>query len=132
MMIGLTDGECHEDSTYYGCKPTFHVADVYLAIIMITFDAFLFGCFCYKWWCLIRVFKTSTDNKIVIEMIQSFSIQFILTLTAMFSCIVDGIINLYRPDYTTLIVFCVDAAVISSCNFAMIKGIILFYINGNI
>ena len=79
MMIVLTDGECHNDFEAYGCKPTFHVADVYLAIIMIVFDAILFAGFCYKWWGLIRIFKTSSDNKIVIEMIQSFGIQFYCT-----------------------------------------------------
>ena len=122
MMIGLTGGECHPDMNARGCKPYFHVADAYFAILMIFFDAFLFGTFCYKWWCLITVFKLSTDSTMLIEMVHSFAIQFVLTAVAMISCVLDGAINLWSPNYNTLIVFCVDAAVIASCNFAMIRG----------
>ena len=122
MMIVLTDGECHTDLARYGCKPSFHVADIYVAIFMILIDAILFAGFCYKWWKLIKVFKVSSESKIIREMVHSFSIQFMLTLCAMISCVVDGIINLWIPDYSTLIVFCFDAAVVASCNFAMIKG----------
>ena len=44
----------------------------------------------------------------------------------MLSCVIDGVINLWYQDYSTLIVFCVDCAIIASCDFAMIKGIIIF------
>jgi len=121
MCIALTDGECHEDWTQYGCKPTFHEADVYLAIVMIMVDSCLFAGFCYKWWGLIKVFKLSSDSKMLVEMIQSFGFQFILTCIALLSCVIDGIINLWFQDYSTLIVFCLDCAIVGSCDFAMIK-----------
>ena len=126
MMIVMTDGKCHIDIAMNGCKPSFHVASVYYAIIMISIDGLLFIGFCYKWWGLMKVFKTSisSDSKILIDMIQSFSIQCVLTITAMISCVIDGIVNLWIPDYSTLIVFCLDAAIIASCNFAMIKGLV--------
>ena len=124
MMVALTDGECHQDLDRYGCKPTFHESDVYIAIVMILIDAILFAGFCYKWWGLIRVFRLSSDSQMLVEMIQSFSIQFLLTVTAMLSCVIDGIVNLWYPDYSTLIVFCVDCAIIASCDFAMIKGLL--------
>ena len=134
MMIALTDGECHMDQKgnldqeMYGCKPSFHEADVYLAIVMIIVDALLFAVFCYKWWGLIKVFKLSSDSHLLVEMLQSFSIQFLLTICAMLSCVIDGIINLWYQDYSTLIVFCVDCAIIASCDFAMIKGIYFYVI----
>lgn len=124
MMIVLTDGECHEDLEIYGCKPSFHEADIYLAIAMICVDAILFTAFCYKWWGLIRVFKLSSESTILVEMIQSFAFQFLLTIVAMLSCVIDGVVNLWYQDYSTLIIFCVDSAIIASCDFAMIKGII--------
>mmetsp|Transcript_51484 Transcript_51484/g.82074 ORF Transcript_51484/g.82074 Transcript_51484/m.82074 type:complete len:355 (+) Transcript_51484:231-1295(+) len=121
MMVVLTDGECHEDLAVYGCKPTFHAADIYLAVAMITFDACLFAGFCYKWWSLIRVFKLSSDSQMLVDMIQSFGFQFVLTVSAMLSCVIDGVINLWFQDYSTLIVFCLDCAIVASCDFALIK-----------
>ena len=122
-----TGGECHADPTLYGCRPTFEPATVYLAIVMICVDACLFAGFCYKWWGLLKVFKLGSDSQVLVEMIQSFSFQFMLTVCAMISCVIDGIINLWWQDYSTLIVFCVDCAIIGSCDFAMIKGIYLFH-----
>ena len=124
MLFALSDGKCHEDLTRYGCVPRVTEGNLYLAIIMVSFDACLFAGFCHKWWKLINVFKLSAKNQMLIEMIQSFSVQFIVTVIAMISCITDGVINLYSQDYTIKIIFCLDCAIIASCNFAMIKGIL--------
>ena len=131
MLYALSDGKCHNDLTRFGCIPVVTNGNIYLAIVMLSIDGGLFAGFCYKWWKLINVFKLSKDNAILIDMVQSFSIQFIVTLIAMLSCVLDGVINLYSQDYSIKIIFCVDCAVIASCNFAMIKGTFSYYLITN-
>ena len=130
MIAILNDGKCHNDDdddlSEYICKPTFHSTVIYVAITMIIFDAILFGIFCYKWWKLIYPLKLINDSTIFIDMVQSFSIKFIFTFIAMLSCFIDGIINLFYNDATSII-FCIDCAVIASCNFVMMQSLVYSY-----
>ena len=126
-MIFMTDGTCHTDLDQYGCIATFHVADIYAAQIMILIDAVLFGAFCYKWYRVMQIFKMSeNDHKIPIEVIQSFMVQFTLTLIAMCSCLFDGMMHLIlhnegRNYHMTMMFFLFDCTVVATCNFSMIS-----------
>ena len=120
IMIVLNDGICHEDLNLFGCKLIIHSADVYLACTMIGIDIILFSGFCYKW---LQLLNATNGAKILHEMAKSFLIQFILTIIAMISCVIDAIIHLYTEQYSVKIIFCLDCAIIASCNFAMVKGI---------
>ncbi len=128
MVTALTDGECHNNRNQYGCIPNFHAINIYLAMIMIVIDAVLFAVFCYKWFRVMHIFKMSeNDNKIPIKIVQSFIIQFTLTIIAMISCLFDGIMHLilhYEDGsnyHITMIIFLFDCTLIASCNFCMIS-----------
>eukprot|EP00485_Elphidium_margaritaceum_P012835 CAMPEP_0202713130 /NCGR_PEP_ID=MMETSP1385-20130828/50153_1 /ASSEMBLY_ACC=CAM_ASM_000861 /TAXON_ID=933848 /ORGANISM="Elphidium margaritaceum" /LENGTH=260 /DNA_ID=CAMNT_0049373383 /DNA_START=320 /DNA_END=1102 /DNA_ORIENTATION=- len=128
LMVLMTDGECHADKNKYGCKPSFEFASVYIALGMIIVDALLYSLFFRKCWTLMRLFQKSAEladdlahDKDLVGIIQSFGIQFLLTVTAMLSCMIDAFINIAIPNYSTLVVFCVDAAIVASCNISMIK-----------
>ena len=123
----LTDGECHLEMDHKGCMARFHVADIYSAIIMIIVDGILFGAFCYKWYKVMQIFKMSeNDHKIPVKVIQSFIIQFSLTIIAMSSCLFDGVMHLAMHDegknyHITMIIFLFDCTVVATCNFCMIS-----------
>ena len=123
----MTDGTCHADLDQYGCIATFHVADVYSALIMIAIDASLFATFCYKCYQVMQIFrKSEKSNKIPIKLIESFIIQFLLTSIAMCSCVFDAMMHLIFHDdghnyHITMIFFLFDCTVVATCNFSMIS-----------
>jgi len=127
LMVLTTDGECHADPAAYGCLNKFQFLDVYVAFIFIVFDAVLFSAFCYKWHGIMQVFRMSEqDHKIPTEVLQSFLIQFVLTIIAMASCLFDGIAHLlFHEDGTnygiTMVIFLFDCTVVATCNFCMIS-----------
>ena len=125
LVTALVDGECHEDLNQYGCKPSFHIGDAVAGCIMLLVDAGLFAIFCYRWYKLISIFRgassMSNNNETVINLTKSFYVQFGLTLTAIISCFIDVCIQLSYQDYSTLVIYCVDVAIVASCNFALIK-----------
>jgi len=127
LMAVMTDGECHANQEHTGCLTKFHVVDIYVAIFMLVFDAVLFSMFCYKWYHIMRIFQMSDpNNRVPAEIMQSFVIQFTLTLIAMASCFFDGIVHLLLhndgKNYDiTMIIFLFDCTVVATCNFCMIS-----------
>ena len=123
----MTNGECHNDIEQPGCMAKFHIANVYLAQIMIIIDGALFGAFCYKWYKVMEIFRISeTDHKIPKKVLHSFYIQFTLTIIAMGSCSFDGVMHLILHDegqnyHTTMMFFLFDCTVVATCNFSMIS-----------
>ena len=72
---------------------------------------------------LLKTFKqsASTPHEVTMKSVQTFTVQLILTLIAMCSCVIDGFANMITDDYSVKIIFFMDCAVNASCNFAMIK-----------
>ena len=97
--------------------------DIYVASGMIGFDTLLFAMFSYKWWSIVRLLKPAEkDGKIPKCVWQGFAMQFACVAIAMSSCILDGVINyFYMETHDLMIVFIVDCALVSSCNYAMLK-----------
>jgi len=126
LLTFQTDGECHPQLNHNGCITKFHVADIYSAMVMIVVDGILFGTFCWKWKKMITIFKMSeNDHKIPIKVMQSFIIQFSLTITAMSSSFLDTLLHLILHDkgknYHIMNIFLFDCAIIATCNFCMIS-----------
>ena len=125
-MTFQTDGECYNNLNRHGCITTFHVADIYTALCFHVIDAILFGAFCYKWRKMAQIFKMSeSDHKIPIKVLQSFMIQFMLTVIAMSSSFMDGLLHLILHDhgknYHIMNIYLFDCTVIATCNFCMIS-----------
>ena len=120
-MVVLTDGECHLDQNHMGCITRFHVGDLFMAFCMILFDAGLFFSLCYKWYGIIEVPQVCGEQ-IPMVLIQAFLVQFVLTITAMLSCVFDAIMHLILTEYRhTMIFYLLDIMIIATCNFAMMK-----------
>ena len=121
-MVVLTDGECHTPEKQ-GCITKFHVSDLYMAFFMISFDSCLFFWFCRKWYGIIKILQLCGE-KVPMDLIQTASIQFILTIIAMISCVFDAIMHLILNKYQhTMIFYLMDIMIIATCNFGMIKEI---------
>jgi len=126
LVIFMTDGECHANRAQNGCLATFNVAQIYSALVMIGIDCILYAFFCCKWYNIISLVKEAPDGRQeVTQFIQSFVVQFILTIIALSSCSIDGVVHLwYGGDpqfyHITMIIFLLDVSVISSCNFGML------------
>ena len=90
---------------------------------MIGFDTILFSMFSYKWWSIVKLLKPAEkDGKIPKSVWQGFAMQFSCVTIAMSSCVIDGIINyFYMETHDLMIIFIVDCALVSSCNYAMLK-----------
>jgi len=125
LVITQIDGECHADNEKYGCLALIDLTVCWTAMKLIAFDFLLFVGFCYKSYQLANVLRfTEKNGKIPEKVVGSFINQFVLTVVAMSSCVVDGAVQSMLYDdgkryNIAMIAFLIDVAVVGTCNYRL-------------
>ena len=130
-LLSYSHGQCIAISNNlknFICHNRVEFTNIYIAFGFIAIDSILFILFCYRWYSILGLLKLSenNDNQIPKKALAMFMTQLILTIIAMSSCIIDGLLYYFfmnNPNYSQFLSmsFRLDCLMVSSSNFASLK-----------
>jgi len=111
LQFVTANGECYNNSTINGCIATFHKSDLYLGIIMVSFDIVLFVWFSKAWNDRIQEVLDNSTQQLRIanaKILKAFRIQLLLTTLALVMTLIDAGVHLIAPQNYSIHVFIID------------------------
>lgn len=143
MMFKWTDSNCYKinygeyigliDYNSNGCYLWIDEISIYLSFVYMSFDISLYILFIHQFYYPMMEDLASSEQgyNYIKEKSNLVKKQFLSTSMAMFSCIMDGIIQIFvltnnnnnntqkNEDDLRILVFCIDGLIVTICNFCV-------------